>query len=66
MALMESKALQSNSVWRCVLNTNPKALDFYYKAGFTSADNHLFAIGKEAFDFTVMYYSLPNPATHTS
>ncbi|KFF75118.1 hypothetical protein HX13_07785 [Chryseobacterium sp. P1-3] len=38
-------------IWLSVLNSNERAINFYYKNGFSKVGEHQFTIGKETFDF---------------
>lgn len=44
----------STHLWLSVLNSNERALNFYYKNGFSKAGEHQFTIGKETFDFIAL------------
>ncbi len=47
---------EKNYIWLSVLKSNERAINFYHKNGFKHIGEHLFQIGKEVFDFYVLYY----------
>ncbi len=49
----EVKALGINNLWLSVLKTNERAIRFYQKNDFFTVGEHLFAVGKETFDFYI-------------
>ncbi len=54
--MMSFNASNKSHIWLSVLKTNEKAIKFYYKNKFEQVGEHLFQIGKEVFDFYVLYY----------
>jgi len=60
--LLMDKLMQSfnesdkSHLWLSVLKSNERAVKFYYQNDFKHVGEHLFRIGKEVFDFYVLYY----------
>nr|WP_321356408.1 GNAT family N-acetyltransferase [uncultured Draconibacterium sp.] len=54
--MMSFNASDKSHIWLSVLKTNERAIKFYNKNKFEQVGEHLFQIGKEVFDFYVLYY----------
>jgi len=57
--LIEKSQKHGNQyIWLSVLKSNNRAINFYNKNGFSNIGNHDFQIGKENFEFNVMFKKL--------
>jgi ribosomal protein S18 acetylase RimI-like enzyme len=56
--LKEAAEYGNSSIWLSVLKQNERAKRFYTKNGFEFIGEHDFQIGKEAFEFDIMYKEL--------
>lgn len=56
--LKETIERRYTSIWLSVLKQNTRAIRFYLKNGFEWKGEHNFQIGKEAFEFDIMYKEL--------
>jgi len=52
--LQRAKEENRKNIWLSVLNTNERAINFYYKNGFKKIGEEGFQIGKEDFEFLVL------------
>jgi ribosomal protein S18 acetylase RimI-like enzyme len=56
--LKEAQEMGHTSIWLSVLKQNSRAIRFYLKNGFKQIGDQNYQIGKESFDFDIMYKEL--------
>ena len=52
--LEKAKKKAFSKIWRSILNTTERAINFYIKDGFMKIRNHDFSVGPENFKFIAM------------